>query len=279
VAGKFNDIGGKIGYGRHPARKGGRRDGAPSGLQLNVPTSYPVSPMRIAVLDDDPETLNFVATTLRDAGHHVYDFSTARALSTRLRQDTFDLLVLDWNMPDKSGVEVLTWMKTNMELPVPSLMLTNRNSDEDIVTGLDAGADDYVIKPATASVLLARINAIRRRTAPREPGGGSETYGPFTLHPARQMVSVEDEEITLTAKEFELAATLFRNLHRPLSRSYLLEVVWGRNPDLPTRTLDAHISRVRAKIGLRPERGFRLVPVYSYGYRLEVLEPLEGSAA
>ena len=93
------------------------------------------------------------------------------------------------------------------------------------------------------------------------------------MQPARQSVVVEGETVTLTAKEFELAATLFRNLHRPLSRAYLLEMVWGRNPDLPTRTLDAHISRIRAKLGLRPERGFRLIPVYSYGYRLEAIEP------
>jgi len=232
--------------------------------------------MRIAVLDDEAPARAFVIQTLMEAGHFCYEFKNARTLATRLRQDTFDLVILDWNMPDKSGIEIITWMRENMESPVPSLLLTNRNNDEDIVTGLNAGADDYVIKPVQPAILLARIRAIHRRTGPRETIGANETYGPYTLHPARQAVTVEDETITLTAKEFELTATLFRNLHRPLSRAYLLEMVWGRNPDLPTRTLDAHISRIRAKLGLRPERGFRLIPIYSYGYRLEALEPETG---
>lgn len=242
-----------------------------------APTDTMISPsdeaMRIAVLDDEATARAFVIQTLMEAGHFCYEFQNARTLITKLRQDTFDLLVVDWNMPDKSGVEIISWMRENMEHPVPSLLLTNRNNDEDIVTGLNAGADDYVIKPVQPPVLLARINAIRRRTGAREATGANETYGPYTLQPARQTVTVEDETIVLTAKEFELTATLFRNLHRPLSRAYLLEIVWGRNPDLPTRTLDAHISRIRAKLGLRPERGYRLIPVYSYGYRLEAIEP------
>jgi len=228
--------------------------------------------MRIAVLDDEPAARAFVSQTLIEAGHRCYEFPDARALATRLRQETFDLVVLDWNMPDKSGVEIITWMRDNIDKPVPSLLLTNRNSDDDIIAGLNAGADDYIIKPVQPAVLLARITAIHRRTGPREAGAANESYGPYHFQPARQAISVEGETVVLTAKEYELAATLFRNLHRPLSRSYLLEMVWGRNPDLPTRTLDAHISRIRAKLGLRPERGFRLSPVYSYGYRLEAIE-------
>lgn len=229
--------------------------------------------MRIAILDDEEEVRAFVAATLTAAGHTCYIFSNARTLFTKLRQETFDLLVVDWNMPDKSGIEILQWVGQNVDPRIPAILLTNRNTDEDIVAGLDAGADDYVIKPAQASVLLARASAVLRRTAPPKATGASETYGPYTIHPTLHTVDVEGETITLTAKEFELAAALFRNMHRALSRSYLLETVWGRNPDLPTRTLDAHISRVRAKLGLRPERGFRLTPVYSYGYRLEALEP------
>ncbi len=228
--------------------------------------------MRIAILDDDPEIVAFVNSTLTAAGHHCYPFANARTLFTKLRQDTFDLLILDWNMPDKTGVEIVTWMKTNMETPVPTLLLTSRNADEDIVAGLNAGADDYIIKPVQAPVLIARVSAVLRRTAPRDTPGGIETYGCYTLHPVVQEVTIDGETITLTAKEFELTTALFRNMHRALSRSYLLETVWGRNPDLPTRTLDAHISRVRAKLGLRPERGFRLTPVYSYGYRLEAID-------
>lgn len=245
---------------------------APADMKISSPDDS----MRIAVLDDEADARAFVIQTLMEAGHFCYEFQNARTLITKLRQDTFDLLIVDWNMPDKSGVEIISWMRENMEHPVPALLLTNRNNDEDIVTGLNAGADDYVIKPVQPPVLLARINAIRRRTGARETTGANETYGPYTLQPAHQSVKVDDETIVLTAKEFELTATLFRNLHRPLSRAYLLEMVWGRNPDLPTRTLDAHISRIRAKLGIRPERGYRLIPVYSYGYRLEAIESDSG---
>jgi DNA-binding response OmpR family regulator len=234
--------------------------------------------MRIAILDDEPDMLEFVFQTLVDAGHQCYKFPTVRAFSARLRIDTFDLVMLDWNMPEKSGLEVIAWLKANIEPPPPIVLLTNRRTDEDIVVGLDAGADDYVVKPVNPNILQARVNALMRRMVPREAPGGTETYGLFTLQPARQSVTVEGKEIVLTAKEFDLAATMFRNLHRPLSRSYLLETVWGRNPDLPTRTLDAHISKIRSKIGLRPERGFRLIPVYSYGYRLEPVQPGDGEA-
>ena len=245
---------------------------APADTKISTPDEH----MRIAVLDDEADARAFVIQALMEAGHFCYEFQNARTLITKLRQDTFDLLVVDWNMPDKSGVEIISWMRENMEHPVPSLLLTNRAHDEDIVAGLNAGADDYVIKPVQAPVLLARLNAIRRRTGARESTGANESYGPYTLQPAHQSVKIEDETIVLTAKEFELTATLFRNLHRPLSRAYLLEMVWGRNPDLPTRTLDAHISRIRAKLGIRPERGYRLVPVYSYGYRLEAIEADSG---
>ena len=194
-------------------------------LWCMAPADSNISPtedsMRIAVLDDEPAARAFVIQTLLEAGHFCYEFQNARTLTTKLRQDTFDLLVVDWNMPDKSGVEIITWMRENMEHPVPSLLLTNRNNDEDIVTGLNAGADDYVIKPVQPSVLLARINAIRRRTGAVAATGANESYGPYTLQPARQTVAVEGETIVLTAKEFELAATLFRNLHRPLSRAYI----------------------------------------------------------
>jgi len=226
--------------------------------------------MRIAILDDEQDMLEFVFQSLIAADHQCYKFQTARAFMARLRIDTFDLVVLDWNMPDKSGLEVIAWLKANIDPTPPIVLLTNRSGDEDIVTGLDAGADDYVTKPVNPAILQARVNALLRRMAPpRETAAAIESFGPFTLNSTRQSVTVDGEEIVLTAKEFDLTATMFHNLHRPLSRSYLLETVWGRNPDLPTRTLDAHISKIRSKIGLRPDRGYRLIPVYSYGYRLE----------
>jgi len=120
-------------------------------------------------------------------------------------------------------------------------------------------------------VLIARVNALLRRAYPAKAAEGVETFGDYGFNAPAETVSVGGETVNLTAKEFGLALLLFRNTHRALSRAHILEAVWGRNPDLATRTLDMHISRIRTKLNLRPENGFRLSPVYSYGYRLERL--------
>lgn len=227
--------------------------------------------MRIGILEDDASQSDLLAKVLTQAGHICVSFNLGKNLVARLRQETFDLLVLDWNLPDTSALEVLDWMRSMLEAPPPALIVTARSSQADVVAGLNAGADDFIVKPIDPAVLLARVNAVLRRAYPAELGSKVETFGPFTFDPLTERVNVGDRQVTLTSKEFELALVFFRNLHRPLARAYLLETLWGRSPDLTTRTLDTHVSRIRQKLGLRAEQGFRLAPVYSYGYRLETL--------
>ena len=227
--------------------------------------------MKIAILEDDPSQAKFIAGILEEAGHVCSTFPTGKALISRLRQDTFDLVLLDWNLPDMSGIEVLNWIHRVQETPPAALIVTSRSAQADIVAGLDAGADDFIVKPADELILLARVNAVLRRAHPAESTNRIETIGAFIFDPLKESVTVRGEAAPLTSKEFQLALFLFRNLNRALSRSYLLETIWGHEPDLPTRTLDAHVSRIRLKLGLRPENGFRLAPIYSYGYRLETL--------
>ncbi|RYG03986.1 MAG: response regulator transcription factor [Caulobacteraceae bacterium] len=227
--------------------------------------------MRIATLDDDDAQTQAISRLLTDEGHVCWSFRAARPLISALRQETFDLLVLDWNLPDLTGVEVINWVRQNLEPPPPMLLLTARSAEEDVVAGLDAGADDYIVKPVQPAVLVARVNALLRRTYPAQGSGPIEQFADFSFNVPAKTVTINEEVVNLTAKEFTLALLLFRNTHRALSRSHILEAVWGRNPDLPTRTLDMHVSRVRTKLRLRPEHGFRLAPVYSYGYRLERL--------
>lgn len=226
--------------------------------------------MRIGILEDDLALADHVKQSLSAADHTCEHFVDGQALLRALRRDTFDMLILDWNVPGLSGREVIEWMKNNLENAPPALMLTSRSAEEDIVAGLNAGADDYVIKPVPVAVLLARVDALARRAYPLLPGR-EETFGDYNFDAIGGMLSIAGQPVTLTAKEFALALMLFRNMHRALSRAYLFEALWGLNPDLPTRTLDVHISNVRTKLNLRPANGYKLTPIYAYGYRLEAL--------
>ena len=225
--------------------------------------------MRCAVLDDDKAQTELVAKLLADAGHQCEVFHQGRTLINRLRQDTFDLLVIDWNMPGMTGIEVLETVRQGQHATLPILMITSRADDEDVVTGLAAGADDYILKPLTPAIFLARVDAALRRAQLNRPQKTTATFGIYSFDVPTETVSVNGEPVKLTAKEMALAMMLFENMSRPLSRSYLLESIWGQSPEAETRTLDAHVSRIRSKLNLRAENGYRVLPVYSYGYRLE----------
>jgi len=225
--------------------------------------------MKIAALEDDPLQLETVLGVIAAAGFRGVGFSRANALISTLRRETFDALILDWNLPDRTGLEVIAWAHQNITPAPPILLVTSRADDADVVAGLNAGADDYLVKPIAPRVLEARLRALLRRAYDSKPRLALEVCGPVTLDPATEGASVNGEAVSLTGKEFALALVLFQNLHRALSRTYLMEAAWGSDPGLNSRTLDMHISRIRTKLALRPEAGFRLTPVYSYGYRLE----------
>lgn len=171
-----------------------------------------------------------------------------------------------------TGLEVLRWVRTNMDPAPPIIMITARVGEADIVAGLTSGADDYVTKPIQDDVLKARVEAVLRRTYGAQAKKTIELYGRHAFDVQARTLTIDGEPVVTTAKEFALALLLFRNLQRPLSRSYIMEAVWGHGPDIMSRTLDAHISQIRNRLGLRPDRGLRLSSVYSFGYRLERLD-------
>lgn len=228
--------------------------------------------MRLAVLEDDPSLSDLIEAVLESAGHTVHLFRDCRSLKVALRQESFDLLLLDWHLPDSEGVEVLAWAREHCDPCPPVIMVTSRSQDSDIVTALEAGADDYITKPIVPQVVLARVAALLRRTYQSSSGTQErETHCGVTFDPNDCAVEIDGRREILTTKEYRLALLLFQNIDRPMSRAHLLEAVWGRNPDLPTRTLDVHVSRLRARLGLRPGSGFKLSPVHSFGYRLEMV--------
>jgi DNA-binding response OmpR family regulator len=149
------------------------------------------------------------------------------------------------------------------------LFATGRDSELDIVAILQAGADDYMVKPIRRLELLARVEALGRRVRPRLPEEDVIELAPYHIDLRNRVVTLDNVTVEMTDKEFELVVFLFRNIGKLISRGHISESVWGRSADVQSRTVDTHISRIRKKLELGPERGIRLTPIYNFGYRLE----------
>jgi len=227
--------------------------------------------MRVAIADDDSDIIDFLGKIVEGQGHVYTGYADGTSLSNALLRDTFDLVILDWNMPGKNGMQILEWMESAVEDRPPVIMMTSRTAKQDISDALNAGADDYITKPEDKNVIAARINALLRRHSGVSAMETVVEYGDYLLNRIEQTVRHDNKEIALTAKEFELTDLMFRNRDRTLSRRYIMETVWRTNAHLATRTLDMHVSRIRSKLALKPENGFRIFTVFGYGYRLETL--------
>lgn len=226
--------------------------------------------MRIALVEDDPAQSELIANWLEDAGHTALPFDSGAPFLRSLRQDTFDLTILDWDLPDTSGIDVLGHLREYCGWSMPVLFVTVRDREEDVVLALQAGADDYLSKPVSKPVLLARLAALGRRGRAGEESSVVDVP-PFKVDLESNTITRSGEPIVLTDKEFQLATFFFRNAGRLLSRAHLLAEVWGVRSDLSTRTVDTHASKLRRKLGLSAEAGWRLRAVYQHGYRLERL--------
>ncbi len=230
--------------------------------------------MKIASVEDDPSQAELIRQILGDAGYDCTSFGTGAAFLRALREQAFDLLVVDWQLPDTSGYEVVSWVRQQSGRFPPILFLTSRVQEEDIVAGLAVGADDYMVKPIRQAELVARVRALLRRAYP-ETARQDEviTFGSYVLDPRSRSVMVGGSAADVSPREFDLALFLFRNMGRLLSRDVVEQAVWGRSIGAGSRTLDTHMSRLRIKLALRPENGVRLTSVYSHGYRFEAAGP------
>ncbi len=230
-----------------------------------------MNPISLGVLEDDPDQSELLDLWLTEAGYDVLVYSTGPEFVRAARAQGFDLILLDWIIPEMSGYEVLEWVRSNMRENVPVLFLTARNEEKHIVKALKAGADDYVIKPPKHDELLARVGALARRGGLTDAPPDRLTVGEFSLDRQLGQVIKDGTEVRLTQREFDLVWVLFNNVAKILSRDYLLRHVWNISARVSTRTVDTHVSRVRSKLGLQPENGWQLSSVYHYGYRLEQL--------
>lgn len=221
------------------------------------------------MLDDDSSQADLVCQVLTSAGHTCHAFDSGKEILNQLRRESYDMLIIHWQVPDVSGAEVLRWTRERLSANLPVLFMTSQSGEDDIVAGLAAGADDYMIKPIRRGELAARVQALLRRAYPTQNAIEQIQFGDYVFEARTGRLTMKGCPVELTQKEFDLALLFFRNIGRPLSRAYILEAVWARDVEIPSRTMDTHVSRVRSKLQLRPEHGYRLAPVYSYGYRLE----------
>jgi len=225
--------------------------------------------MRVALLEDEVEQAERVSRLLAAAGHGVHAFPRGRALLNALRTESFDLIILDWELPGQSGLEVLEALRARVAPQIPVLFLTHRDSEADVVQALQAGADDFLIKPARDRELLARLDALGRRSRAQASPSESIDVAPFRVDVANHRIERDGTPLELTRREFEVAALLFRNLGQVMSRGHIMEAVWGQADATSTRTVDMHVSRVRQVLGLSAAIGLRLTAIYGFGYRLE----------
>jgi DNA-binding response OmpR family regulator len=202
------------------------------------------------------------------AGYLVHGCLLGKDLQRSTESGNFDLFVLDWEVPDISGLQVLKWIRASLSKTVPVLFITARDTEEDIVTALDAGADDYVTKPARQSETLARVGALLRRAYPQKEEA-SLCFPPYEFDTLSGTARLNGQPVDLTPKEFELVVQLFRNFDRLMPSGQLQDLVWGAGTVMPQRTVPSHVRQAREKLGLRGEHGYKVAAVYDYGYRLK----------
>jgi DNA-binding response OmpR family regulator len=219
----------------------------------------------LALIEDDADLSFTIRLNLEREGYAVTNFTNGHEGLLGLQQGGFDFLILDLNLPDLDGFTICREIRRNATTAkLPILMLTARSSEQDRITGLELGADDYLTKPFSVRELLARVAAILRRAKGADDQGTVYDDGTLRIDGRTLRVFVEGEEVKLAKKELELLWMLVRNRPAVVSRDRILSEVWQMADDVETRTVDAHIRNLRKKIGKD-----RIQTVIGYGYRFE----------
>jgi DNA-binding response OmpR family regulator len=225
--------------------------------------------MRIVLLEDDEVQAQMTSQWLTEAGYQCTVFHRAKPLLINLARETYDLVLLDWLVPDLSGEDVLKALRNSVRPTSPVMFITARDSEDDIASMLYLGADDYLTKPVHKRELLARVYALLRRAKRGAMMPETIDCGPYRINVRDMKVELHGELVDLTQREAELAIFLFSRVGELVSRGHIMQAVWNDSSDKLTRTIDTHISRIRQKLKLGYDTGYQLRHVYSLGYRLE----------
>lgn len=218
----------------------------------------------IYCVEDDSTIREMILYALETVGLEGMGFESGEPLWPQLEKEVPDLIILDIMLPGKSGLEILEMLREHkVYRNIPVILLTAKTTDMDIITGLNTGADDYITKPFNILELIARIKAVLRRTKKEEVKLLS--FGPITLDTEKRKVTVDDEEIFLTFKEFELLQYLLEHPEIVLSREQIMENIWGFDFEGESRTVDVHIASLRSKLG---EGGKVIRTVRNVGYKV-----------
>lgn len=235
--------------------------------------------MKIATLEMDQLESNILQRTVVDAGHECTAFFTGLSLIDALHYKSFDLLILEWLLPDMDGRDVIRHIRNSASKNMMVMFHTNQISDADVVRGIRAGANDYVTKPISASELTFRIQALAKISAQPVLGGRTVTrqvpnllgVGIYRFDMKQGLASIRGLSIDLQPKEFKIAVLLFSHVGQVISREKIMKEIWRRAPIMGSRALDTHMSRVRSKLRLSSDNNVRLVTVYNIGYRLDII--------
>jgi two-component system response regulator RegX3 len=223
---------------------------------------------RILIVEDEQSLSDPLSFLLRREGYDTEVAADGREALAAFDRSGADLVLLDLMLPGLPGTEVCRELRTRSSVPI--IMLTAKDSEVDIVVGLELGADDYVTKPYSTRELLARIRAVLRRRVEADDEDESVLQaGPVRLDVDRHAVAVRGAEVAMPLKEFELIELLLRNAGRVLTRGQLIDRVWGSDYFGDTKTLDVHIKRIRSKIETDPSQPTLLLTVRGLGYRFE----------
>lgn len=223
----------------------------------------------ILIVEDEPSIAEVVGLYLKRAGYQVIFAQDGIEAQDKIETESPDLIVMDLMLPIVDGFELTRWLRAQNDTPI--IMLTARRDEVDRITGLEMGADDYILKPFSPQEVVSRVRAVLRRTNPKSGDSVEKplTFPSMTIDPQTRLVTIDGREIILTAKEFDTLWLLAQHPRQVFTRNHVLERVWGISDYIDPSTVTVHIRRLREKIETNPSDPQYLITVWGVGYKFE----------